>query len=266
MAGALLNRSVFSGSTLNALDFTSASMIDVVLTTGGATPAAKGIVMNQARVKRLKSSEGLNLNDLVATNVDLSDSNFDGATFSKASLTGARFDGASFANALLVDAQLDFATGKAAIFDGANFSGGSFAGTKWTSVSLDGTKFDATRLVGARFCGGSARGTNFNTSNLNLALLPATSVSIVAPDGTVECARIEGMNPYSAVVTSASTTCPDGGAGKCDSDARWVPALPYPVCCKPFDDPGCFRKVAGATCETACDCVSLRCNASKICQ
>lgn len=267
LARARLDGATFSGSTLDGIDLTGASLLDVELTTGGATPAARGLVISGARVLRRASSEGLDLVELVATNADLSKSNFDGVVFNGASMSGARLDDASFKNALFVGAMMESAVGKRVTFDGARFSGGSLAGAQWTATTLDATTFDTTRLVGARFCGGSARGTSFATANLNLALLPAVSVSVLAPEGTIECTRIEGMNPYSLVLTSVATTCPDGGMGKCDTSPRWVPALPYPVCCKPFDDPTCIRKVAGAACTSACDCASLKCNAvSKVCE
>lgn len=266
---ARLDGSELSGSRLSSLDFTRASLLDVILTTKGETPAASGLVFTQARVRRRLSGDGLVLVDMVGTGADFSGSNFDGVVFSKPTFPGAVLDDTSFRNALLTGAVMDSSTGARVDFDGATFQSSSLAGVRFRASSFDATVFGTTRLVGARFCGGNARGTQFGTSNLVLALLPATDVTVVASDGVVECPRVEGLDPYSAVQTSVSTTCPDGGLGPCATAPRWSPALPYPVCCKPsFQDPDkCVRYMAGAACTTACDCASLKCNAgSKTCE
>jgi len=263
-----LDGASFTESALSQIDFSNTSMLDVILTTKGGTPAAKALTMTKARVRRKPSADGLNIDALVATGADLSGSNFDGAIFSGSPLLSLTvLDDVSFQNATLAGATFDGAVGKRTHFDSARFEGGSFANVRFTAAVWDAASLPLTKLIGARVCGGSILGTKLGGTDLTSALFPSEDVTVVAADGAVECAHVDGVLPYASLTTSSTTRCPDGALGPCTTAARWTPTLPYPVCCKPsFDDPDkCIRLRESFACTTACDCASLRCT-NKVCE
>ena len=95
--------------------------------------------------------------------------------------------------------------------EGANLSGQSLVGVILTGAQLYGTNFEGCDLTNADMTGANLgkatlQGSVLIGANLSGADLTGAIMGLVDPNGTA----------VDAVVTDATTTCPDGQAGPCN--------------------------------------------------
>lgn len=274
-----LDKAHFDGATLNDVVMHTSSLLDAALVdlhVGGTLDIAGSSVHgNLSLAANTVAQEilgrdvhgALITNDLKVKKLDFFHATLNGSKFLNAQIAGADFgqatlDDVYFTGAILDGAKFGNANGARTHFDKALLRG---ATTELSSAIFTQSDFDGADLTGALFrggwiCGGSTRGTIWNGVDLGNTMIPRESNAyVVDKKPPFQCDEVAGREPST---TNAATKCPDGLAGPCTTDPRWIPDGYTATCCNPWDGSGtCQRKKPGVQCAGDCDCKSLSCNA-----